>query len=106
MFKINLMGFILVIMLAGFGYCQERVQLERIDGNVADIDPVGDAIVVDTGSGQMTISVPDDVVVTRGLEKMGLMDLEQGEPVTVNYYSSAPGQYVAVSIQDNNNAEE
>jgi SOS-response transcriptional repressor LexA len=63
---------------------------------------VGSTIVVKTGNEQMALSVPDDTMIIKGMEKLGIGDLEEGDSVTIQYYSLSPGQYVAVSIVDNN----
>lgn len=107
MFRNKTIVFVLsaVACMATFAYCQEGVenrQLSTVSGALANIDFVGSTIIVKTDSEQMAFSVPDDAMITRGTEKIGLVDLEENDPVTIRYYSSSSGQYAVASIADNN----
>ncbi len=52
----------------------------------------------------MAFFVPDDASITEGTEKIGLMDIEQSDSVTIQYYSPFPGKFVVVSITLNKNS--
>jgi preprotein translocase subunit YajC len=94
-----------IACMATAAYCQERVenrQILTISGRLAKVDFVGSTIVVKKDNEQITLSVQDDAIITEGTEKLGLEDLEENDPVTIQYYSPYPGQYDVVSIVDNN----
>lgn len=94
---------------ATFAYCQEKTanrQISTINGTLTNVDFVGSTIVVKTNNEQITFSVPTDAIITRGMEKLGIEDLEETDSVTIQYYSPSTGQYSVVSIVDNNLAEE
>jgi len=101
--------FLLVTLLfsAHLAYCQEAVGIRKtitINGTVAKVDAVGSIIELKINEGQMAFSVPDDASITEGTKKIGLMDIEMGDPVTIGYYSSSPGKFVVVSITANKNS--
>jgi hypothetical protein len=109
MFKSKGIVFVLLALAftASLAYCQEKVETRNIitiEGTAAKVDAVGNIIAVKTNEGQMAFSVPDDASITEGTKKIGLMDIQQGDPVTVQYYSPSPGKYVVVSITYNKNS--
>jgi len=57
---------------------------------------------VRTDDQELTLSVPDDAKITENGEEVGLVGLEEADPVLVRYFSPSPGSYTVVSIQDNN----
>jgi hypothetical protein len=92
---------------AGFAYCQEKAETRdviTVEGTVDRVDAVGNIIVVNANAGQISFSVPDDASITGGTKKIGLMEIQQGDPVTLQYYSPSPGTYVVVSITNNKNS--
>jgi hypothetical protein len=96
---------LMVTFITTFAYSQEKVenrQIMTLVGTVIKVDFVGNAVVVKTDNGQMALSVPDDAVITQGAEDIGLEDLLDNDPVTVQYYIPSPGKYVVVTIADNN----
>ena len=108
MFKSKIIVFVLLALAftAGLAYCQVKAETRKtipIVGIVAKLDVVGNIIEVKIDSGQMSFSVPDDASITEGTKKIGLMDIEVGDPVTIQYYNPSPGQFVVVSITDNRN---
>ena len=95
-----------IACMATFAYGQEKVenrQLSTVSGTLTAVDSVGNIIVVKIDDKLMAFSVPDDAMITAGAEKISVEDLEDTDSVTIQYYSPSPGQYVAVSIMDNNN---
>lgn len=103
--KIFLLALLAVAFFSISAYCQENAanrQITAISGTITKVDFVGGFIVVDTGSGQLELSVPDDAVMVGGTEKLGLVDLQESDPVTVQYYNSSSDQHIVVSIVDNN----
>ena len=109
MFKSKTILFVLLAsaLMASLAYCQKKTethQIMTISGPVMKVDSVGNIIEVKTNGGQMAFSVPDDASITGGTKKIGLMDIKQGDPVTIQYYSPSPGKFVAVSITYNHNS--
>ena len=109
MFKSKMIVFVLLALAftASLAYCQEKVETRQtitIVGIVTKVDGVGNIIEVKTNEGQMAFSVPDDASITEGTKKIGLMDIEQSDPVTIQYYSPSPGKFVVVSITYNKNS--
>jgi len=84
----------------------ENQQPKSIVGTIAQVDYAGDILVVNTDGGQMSFSVSNDTKITRGAEQLGLEDLEEADPVAVQYYNYSPGNFVALSIIDKNMANE
>ena len=109
MFKSKMIVFVLLALAftASLAYCQEKVETRQtitIVGIVTKVDGVGNIIEVKTNEGQIAFSVPDDASITEGTKKIGLMDIEQSDPVTIQYYSPSPGKFVVVSITYNKNS--
>ena len=109
MFKSKMIVFVLLALAftASLAYCQEKVETRQtitIVGIVTKVDGVGNIIEVKTNEGQIAFSVPDDASITEGTKKIGLMDIEQSDPVTIQYYSPSPGKLVVVSITCNKNS--
>ena len=103
------LAFLAVACAASCAYCQEKAEYSKIQtvtGTLTKVDFAGSLIVVNTGSDQMAFSVPDDANITGGMEDLGLAGLKESDPVTVQYYSPVPGQYVVVNVMDNNVADE
>lgn len=102
-FRIILPLLVTALMVTA-GYCQEKLenhQTKTISGTVTETDYVGSTINVQTDEGQMAFFVPGDAKVVRETHDIGLMDIKQGRPVTIQYYTSSPGKNVVVSIVDN-----
>jgi len=109
MFKGKVIIFVLsaLVFTGSLAYCQEKSgsrQAITIAGVVAKVDAVGNLIEVKLNDGQMAFSVPDDAAITEGTKKIGLMDIERSDPVTIQYYSPSPGKSVVISITDNKNS--
>ena len=82
------------------------VKTSTITGTITSLDSVGNTLVVRTDSGDVTFSVADDAVITKGSEQVGLQDIETADPVTVDYKTASGGGNVAVKIVDNNAANQ
>jgi ABC-type Fe3+-hydroxamate transport system substrate-binding protein len=107
MFKYKVTAFILsmVVLMVSAAYCQVKAENRNIQttiGTVTMVDAVGNIIEINTADRQIAFSVPEDTKITLGTVKIGLMDIEVSDPVEIQYYSSSPGEYTAVSIVDNN----
>ena len=106
MFKSQMIVFVSLTLAftASLTYCQEKVETRKIIttvGTVTKVDAVGNIIELKINEGQMAFSVPDDASITKGTKKIGLMDIEANNPVTIQYYSPSPGKFVVASITDN-----
>jgi len=99
---------ILSLLMSAFivtaGYCQKDLENHRtntISGTVTEADFVGSTISVRTDQGQRVFSVPNGVTIVRDTHDIALMDIKEGHPVTIQYYTSSPGKDTVVSIVDN-----
>jgi len=109
MFKIKMVVLLLSILAftASLAYCQEKVDTRRIMtivGSASKVDAVGSIIEVETNGEQMAFTVPSDASITEGTKKIGLMEIEASDPVTIQYYSPSSGKFVVVSITCNKNS--
>jgi hypothetical protein len=102
--------FSLLITLSIFSaaYSQEnpkKNQAKTISGTVSDMDSVGNTISILTDDQhRMSFFVPGSAVITRDTHDIGLMDIKQGHPVTIQYDISSSGKDIVESIVDNNPA--
>ena len=108
MFKSKTLIFILLALAftAGLAYCQEKAETRKIitiSGIATKVDAEGGIIEVEANGRQIALSVPEDASITNGTKNIGLMDIEESYPVTIQYYSPSPGKFVVVSITYNNN---
>ena len=109
MFKSKMFVFVLLglAFTASLAYCQGKTEARKlltIIGTADKVDAVGNIIEVRINKGLiMAFSVPDDATITGDAKKIGLMDIKQGDQVTVQYYSPYPGQFIVVSITYNSN---
>ena len=100
---------ILPLLISAFmvtaGYCQKDLEnhhTSTISGVVTGTDFVGSTINVQTiDQQQMTFYVPTGADIVRETRDIGLMDIKQGHPVTIQYYTSSPGKNIVLSIVDN-----
>lgn len=103
-----ILSFLLTASMVTAAYSQENpgnYQTRTISGTVADIDFVGNTISILTkDQHQMSFLVPGNAVITRDTHDIGLMDIKQGHPVTIQYDISSPGKDMVYSIVDNNPA--
>lgn len=107
--KTFFLALLMSVFVVSFSYCQELTgdrQTQTVDGSVTQTDFVGSTVLVNTIGGQLTFTVSNDTVIKRGTEKIGLEDIEIGDPVTVEFYTPSPATYVAVAIIDNNMGNE
>ncbi len=90
------------------GYCQDSGNVKQarvIDGAIVDVDWVGQTIVVrwlqtrgQVKYDEITIFVPENTRITKGLNTISLSDLNISDQVTVECYDSSPGPIKAASI--------
>jgi len=91
-----------VMSFSGSCFAQEiKKQVKTIDGQVSQIDWVGSKLVVNIGGDEITFIVPDNLVVTRGTDTLGVNDLDQNDSVTVYYTDEGVSGLKAVKITDN-----
>ena len=109
---------IILVVISSIGivapsYCQEEQQLdqqqrkiETIEGNISNLDWAGSKIAIkglnpaDNTYRELVVTVPDDAIITKGTESIGLAELEMDDAVTVRYYEDSQGSAIMVSLQD------
>jgi len=100
---------ILILLIAFFiiipVYAQVKPalrEIKTISGTVVNIDSVGNVITIKTRDQiQMAFIVMDKASITLNANDIGLMEISESDPVTIQYYISYPGKYTAISIVDN-----
>jgi hypothetical protein len=103
--KMFLLILFILVFVPCLVYCQELSgdrKTQTIDGSVTQVDFVGSTVLVNTLAGQLPFTVSDDTVIKRGTDKIGLEDIDVGDPVTIEFSSPSAGTYIAVAIIDNN----
>jgi len=77
-------------------------QTKTVAGAVTSVDFVGNTISILTdGQHRMSFFVPGNSIITRDTHDIGLMDIKEGHPVTIQYDIMSPGKNTADSIIDN-----
>jgi hypothetical protein len=77
-------------------------QTKTVSGTVSKIDFVGNTISIQTSDARlMSFFVPDNAIIVRDTQNIGLMDIKAGHPVTIQYDISSPGKDIVDSIVDN-----
>lgn len=85
------------LVLATLSYGQEAVSHERtqtVTGSVQEVDWVGRKIVISANFGNpdlIAFYVPDDAVLTSGLETIDLADINQADQVEIVYVDTLAG---------------
>jgi len=83
-------------------YGQQNRQTKTISGVVTKIDFVGNTISVLTDDQhQRSLYVAGNAIITSDTHDVGLMDIREGDPVTIQYDVSSPGKDMVDSIVDN-----
>ena len=99
---------IMAALMVTAAYGQENTrnyQAKLISGIVSKIDFVGNTISILTDAQhQMSFFVPGNAIITRDTHDIGLMDIKEGHPVTIQYDVSSPGKNIVDSIIDNESA--
>ena len=103
MFKHQLITIILLasVLAPGVAYCQEKAESQRIGtiiGTITKVDTVGDIISIHTESVEMAFSVPGQAKIVRNTHDIGLLDIKDGDSVTVQYNNFSPGKNSIISI--------
>ena len=84
-----------VLFTAASSYCQEKedAKTKTIDGNVLSVDWEKSILTVKwfSNSGELeyeetSVNVPGDIKISKGGDTVGLMDLEVGDHVIIEYY--------------------
>lgn len=106
MFKFKIILFILItVFIVPSAYCQEKSEnhvIKTIAGTVINVDAAGNIITIRTeDQQQMAFFVSEKVTITQQTHTIGLMDIEQSNPVIIQYYVSTSGKMTVVSIVDN-----
>lgn len=86
------------------GYCQkdlESHQTNTVSGTVTETDYVGSTVNIKTDNGPMAFYVPTGVNIVLETRDITLTDIKQGDPVTIQYYTSSLSKNVVLSIVDN-----
>jgi len=97
--------FIYISLIIPAAYCQEKKEyhlIKSIAGTVINVDNIGNIITIRTeNQQQMSFSVVDNASITQETRNIGLMDIEQADPVIMQYYVLSTGKLTAVNIMDN-----
>lgn len=80
----------------------EDVPIFTVHGTVDQVDSVGGILSVLVDGSEMVFSVPEDLKIRRGVDKIGLDDLDSNDGITVEYYRTRDGELKATSITDTN----
>jgi hypothetical protein len=97
---------LITVLMVSAAYGQgnpKKNQTKIISGTVADMDSVGNTISILTDDQhRMSFFVPGNASITRDTHDIGLMDIKQGHPVTIQYDILSSGKDIVDSIVDNN----
>ncbi len=81
------------LIIALPSYCEEAQEIKTIDGNVVSADWENSSLTVkwfhslgELEYEEETLLVPQDVKIIKGEDTIGLMDIEVGDHVIVEYY--------------------
>jgi len=100
-----ILSVLMTLLLFTVAYSQEKQishQVKTISGTVTTIDFVDNTISIRMDDQhQMSFAVANDASIVRDTHDIGLMDIKEGHPVTIQYDISSPGQEIAHSIVDN-----
>ena len=96
----------IMLMAGAKGFCQgneeapapEKQKKIQVSGTVNYVDSVAGTMTVSGERGVLVITVPDDVKIVRGYEKLHLDEVHAGDSVLVQCTNPEPGTYVAVSM--------
>ncbi len=96
--------FLMAALMVTAAYGQENPKSEQtksISGIVSKIDFAGSTISIQTlDKSEISFSVPGNAMIIRDTQNIGLMDIKQGHPITIQYRVSSPGMYIVYSIVD------
>ncbi len=103
MFKYKLIAFILLsaVLASGKAYCQTEVlnpQIITVDGKVTKVDPEGGVIHVQTAEGNMLFHIHVEARLFRDTMPIASIDIERGDPVTIQYDSSSPDRNIITLV--------
>lgn len=91
--------FTIVLLFSAISFSEERPgPLKSVTGNVVEADWVGSLLIVDCGE-QMTFFVPTQTRVMHEADEASFADIEQGDPVDIQYYEDSHGTLKTVGIQ-------
>ncbi|MFA5118998.1 MAG: hypothetical protein WC695_09170 [Candidatus Omnitrophota bacterium] len=102
--KIIVLAVVCVLTAVYPAYCQEKeqqsqVETKRLSGSVAQVGFAESFIVVYGELGYTRFQITPETQFTRGTKKIDLSDIRTEDSVMVQYYSSEPGKYVAVTVR-------
>ena len=90
----------LAMQIAGSAHCDDdnmSQALRRMGGTITEVDTFNSAIAVQwqdsnlIGYNSTTFIIPDGMQFYKGTEKVNIMDLNIGDPVTIEYYVNNSG---------------
>ena len=107
-------GMMILVVFLGIGmsspcFCAGEntyKEIKTVDGKIDDIDWAGSKIVVKwldeytNNFRSVMIDVPDNAIIRKGTEDIGLSELEVSDDVTVKYYEDIEGNSVLISLND------
>lgn len=85
-----------------YGESTQEQEIKEAKARVIQIDYVGSKITTNVYGNIMTFYVPSDVKIIRGTETISFVDIEEDDPLTIEYIQTAPLTYQAVTISDDN----
>ncbi len=100
-----ILSFLITALMATAVYGQGKPRIDNtktVSGIVKKIDFVGGTISILTDDTlQMSFLVSNNAIIMRDTQSIGLMDIKEGHPVTIQYDIASPGRDIAKSIVDN-----
>lgn len=105
MFKYKAAAFILVtaIFMSGKIYAQDTVnsrQIITVNGTVTKIEPEGNIVNVQTDKWNMVFYIPVDSGLFRENHHIASIEIKQGDPVTIQYFTASFGKNNIVTLVD------
>jgi hypothetical protein len=85
------------VLISGEAYCQ---QVNTVTGKVIYVDAEGSVINVQTDTGKMVFYISVESNLIGGTHPIASIDIERGDPVQIQYSSSASGQNNIISLVD------
>jgi len=105
MFKSKIVAFIFVaaVFVSGQAYCQLETQDQQvltIAGTVTHVDAEGWVVNLQTDKGEMSFFLETESDLRRFDHHMASIEIEKGDPVTVQYVVSPTGQNNIIRLVD------
>ena len=86
-------------------YCGYNGQeVKTVKGQIIDLDDQKNILVVkwfdsiNLANDQITVFVPKDAIIYKGTNRIGFIELNQFDNITVDYYDDSPGPLIALKV--------